>query len=133
MCCEVLCRGGTGGPATEWRSTSCGIRGGDGSCLRATCGEGIWGGGGVNGDGLFGKKVLPSSLFLPSGGGWRCSGELEKTSGVRTGSRGGNTGGLSGGSEMQVRSGTEYLGEYTLEVGCLGGMAGGLSRCTEVI
>lgn len=77
--------------------------------------------------------MLPSSLFLPSGGGWRCSGELEKTSGVRTGSLGGNTGGLSGGSEMQVRSGTEYLGEYTLEVGCLGGIAGGLSRCAEVI
>lgn len=90
----------------------------------------------MNGEGLFGKKVLPSSLFLPRGGGWRCSGELEKTSGVRTGSRGSNSGGfavVTQESEMQVRSGTEYLGEYTLEVGCLGGIAGGLSRCAEVI
>lgn len=90
----------------------------------------------MNGEGLLGKKVLPSSLFLPRGGGWRCSGELEKTSGVRTGSRGGSSGGfavLTQESEMQVRSGTEYLGEYTLEVGCLGGIAGGLSRCAEVI
>lgn len=55
--------------------------------------------------------MLPTSLFLPKGGGWRCRGELEKTSGVRTGSRGGNTGGLSGVSDMEVLSGTEYLGE----------------------
>lgn len=55
--------------------------------------------------------MLPTSLFLPKGGGWRCSGELENTSGVRTGSRGGNTGGLSGGSDMEVLSGTEYRGE----------------------
>lgn len=55
--------------------------------------------------------MLASSLFLPKGGGWRCKGELEKTSGVRTGSLGGNTGGLSGASEIEVLSGTEYLGE----------------------
>ena len=45
------------------------------------------------------------------GGGWRCSGELEKTSGVLTGSRGGNKGGLSGGSDIEVRSDIEYRGE----------------------
>lgn len=77
--------------------------------------------------------MLPSSLFLPKGGGWRCRGELEKTSGVRTGSRGGSTGGLSGGSEMEVLSGTEYFGEYIFDVGCRGGIAGGLSRCVEEI
>lgn len=54
---------------------------------------------------------MPWSLFLPKGGGWRCSGELKKTSGVLTGSRGGNKGGLSGGSEIEVRSDIEYRGE----------------------
>lgn len=65
----------------------------------------------MKGEGLFGKKALPWSLFLPKGGGWRCSGELEKTSGVLTGSRGGNKGGLSGGSDTEVRSDIEYRGE----------------------
>lgn len=54
---------------------------------------------------------MPWSLFLPNGGGWRCNGELEKTSGVLTGSRGGNKGGLSGGSDIEVRSDIEYRGE----------------------
>lgn len=56
---------------------------------------------------------MPWSLFLPKGGGWRCSGELEKTSGVLTGSLGGSKGGLglSGGSDIEVRSDIEYRGE----------------------
>lgn len=61
--CEVLWRGGTGGPGV--------------------CG---------------GKKAWLGSERRPCGGGCRCSGELENTSGVRTGSRGGRVGGLSGGS-----------------------------------
>lgn len=65
----------------------------------------------MKGEGLFGKKALPCSLFLPNGGGWRCNGELEKTSGVLTGSRGGSKGGLSGGSDTEVRSDIEYRGE----------------------
>lgn len=64
----MLCRGGTGGPAVGGSSISCGIKGGEGRCLRVPCGEGVCGGRGVNGEGLLGKKVLVSSLFLPKGG-----------------------------------------------------------------
>lgn len=91
---DVLWRGGTGGPAAPCGGSR--SSGEEGRCLRGPSGEGVCGGCGLKGDG--GKKVWLSSERRPCGGGCRCSGELEKTSGVRTGSRGGRVGGLSGGS-----------------------------------
>lgn len=92
--CEVLWRGGTGGPVAPGGGGGSQSRAG--GCLRGPSGEGVCGGCGLKGDG--GKKVWLGSERRPGGGGCRCSGELENTSGVRTGSRGGSVGGLSGGS-----------------------------------
>lgn len=100
MAWEVLCLGGTGGPAAPpGGSPSCRMRGGEGRCLRGPSGEGVCGGPPQNGDD--GKKVWLSSLLRPWGGGCRLRGELEKTSGVFTGSRGGRLGGLSGSSDSE--------------------------------
>lgn len=52
---------------------------------------------------------------------------------MRTGSRGGKSGGLSGPSETEERSDIGYRGEYTFDVGCRGGIAGGLSACLDMI
>lgn len=106
----VLWRGGTGGPAAPPRGRRAESLQQSGP-LGPSEGKGVGGGGGVSGlNGEDGKKVWLSVGSLlrmrPSGGGCRCRGlfELEKTSGVLTGSRGGRVGGLSGGSDTEVRS-----------------------------
>lgn len=88
----MLCRGGSGGPAAACRPSHSSMDSGGGAETGIFLGP--------SGDGEGGKKRLGSER-RPWGGGCNSRGELEKTSGVRRGSRGGSKGGLEGPSDTE--------------------------------